>query len=394
MPFEREEAGTSTRMKILFLCRSLDVGGAERQIVELAKGLRQRGHEVSVAVLYGGGPLEADLEAADVPRHDLRKSGRWDIAGFAARLVRLLRAERPDVLHSYLTLPNLLAAASRPLLRRTAVVWGVRASSMNLEHYDWLFRLVERLAVFLSRRVDRIIVNSQAGFAHHLRIGYPAPAMRVVENGIDTGRFFPDRARGVELRRHWGVPGSEILIGLVGRLDPMKGHQTFLEAAASIAAHRPELRFVCVGNGDAAFLAHLRRIADRSGLGGRVVWQNAVPDPMPAYNALDVLCSASDGEGFSNVIAEAMACGVPCVATDVGDSARIVGRPEYVAEPGNPRSLEQALITLLDDLKAQRVDRAALRQRIVESYSIERLACRTENLLSEAVAQRLGRNAR
>jgi len=94
------------------------------------------------------------------------------------------------------------------------------------------------------------------------------------------------------------------------------------------------------------------------------------------------------------VIAEAMACGVPCVATDVGDSARIAGRPEYVAEPGNPRALERALITLLDDLEAQRVDHAALRQRIVESYSLDRLARRTEEILSEAVAQRLGRSGR
>ncbi len=115
VPLERERGDTSHRMKILILCRSLDVGGAERQIVELAKGLRQRGHEVSVAVFYGGGPLEADLGTAGIQMHDLRKTGRWDIAGFAARLLRLLRAERPDVLHSYLTLPNLLATATRPL---------------------------------------------------------------------------------------------------------------------------------------------------------------------------------------------------------------------------------------------------------------------------------------
>lgn len=381
-------------MRVLLLCRSLEVGGAERQLVELAKGLSRRRHEVSVAVLYGGGPLAAELDGTGIRIHDLRKAGRWDIADFWLRLVKLVRRERPDAVYSYLTVPNLFAASVRPLLRRSAIVWGIRASRMELQHYDRLATWVERIAVLLSKHVDRIIVNSHAGLADHLQMGYPVSIMRVVENGIDTDRFVPDEAKGIELRNRWGVLPNEILIGIVGRLDPMKGHRTFFEAASLIAEDRSDVRFVCVGSGLPAFAEELRAVVSRS-LGARVIWQDAMPDPTPAYNALDGLCSASEfGEGFSNVLGEAMACGVPCVTTDVGDSARIVGHPAYVAAPADPRSLHWALLALLDDLRAQNVNHAALRRRIVESYSLERLARCTEEILSEAMAQRPRRHSR
>ncbi len=381
-------------MRIILLCRSLEVGGAERQIVELAKGLSRRGHEVSVAVFYDGGPLTSELDRAGIRIHALRKAGRWDVLGFWLRLVKLVRRERPDIVHSYLTVPNLLAASIRPLLPRCAIVWGIRASRIDARHYNWLFDWVERIAVRLSKHADRIIVNSHAGFGDHRQMGYPVSVMRVVENGIDTDRFVPDRPRGLELRERWGVLPNETLIGVVGRLDPMKGHRTFFEAASPIAEDRPEVRFVCVGSGNPAFAEVLRDAAGRS-LGARIIWQDVMSDPTPAYNALDGLCSASEfGEGFSNVIAEAMSCGVPCVATDIGDSARIVGHPGYIAAPADACSLRRALVALLDDLRMQNVDRTALRRRIVESYSLERLVLRTEEILSEALRLRQERGSR
>lgn len=380
-------------MKIVFLARSLGLGGAERQLVELAKGLHHRGHDVSVAVFYSGHPLDADLERAGVPLHDLGKRGRWDVAGFAARLLGLIRAERPDILHSYLSVPNMLAAISAPLLRSTAIVWGVRASNLRVEHYDWLTRLTERTGVLLARGADRILVNSAAGFAHHVRIGYPESRMRVIYNGIDTERFVRDARRGSALRVNWGVPANSILIGLVGRLDPMKGHRIFFEAASRIAAIRSDVRFVCAGSGNPPFTAELRRHVDALELADRMIWQEALPDPVPVYSALDGLCSASIfGEGFSNVIAEAMACGVPCVVTDVGDSARIVQYPRYVARVGDVGSLHEAMIALLQDIDRGLVDRMALRDRIVKDFSVDRLITRTESALLEAREERARRH--
>jgi len=380
-------------MKVVFLARSLGLGGAERQLVELAKGLHRRSHDVSVAVFYSGHPLDAELERAGVPLHDLGKRGRWDVAGFAARLLRLIRAERPDILHSYLSVPNMLAAIAAPLLPSTAIVWGVRASNVSVEHYDWLTRLTERAGVLLARGADRILVNSQAGFAHHVRIGYPESRMRVIDNGIDTERFVHDARRGSALRARWGVSTDDVLIGLVGRLDPMKGHRTFFEAASRIATIRQNVRFVCVGSGSAEFTAELRLIADGFGLTDRVIWQEALPDPVAVYGALDCLCSASTfGEGFPNVVAEAMACGVPCVVTDVGDSARIVQCSRYVARGGDAVSLQNAIVALLEDIDLGRLDRKALRYRIVTEFSVDRLVSRTESVLADALTEQAKRH--
>jgi glycosyltransferase involved in cell wall biosynthesis len=173
----------------------------------------------------------------------------------------------------------------------------------------------------------------------------------------------------------------------------MKGHRIFLEAASRLAAIRPDVRFVCVGSGSPAFAAELRRRADEFEFADRVIWQEALPDPVPVYSALDGLCSASIfGEGFSNVIAEAMACGVPCVVTDVGDSALIVQSPRYVARGGDVSSLHAAMIALLQDIDRGLVDRMALRDRIVKDFSVDRLVTRTESVLAEALAERARRH--
>src|SRR5512137_1412070 len=144
-------------MRILFLIPSLERGGAERQLVELAKGLRLAGHEPQVAVFYEGGALEAELAGAGVPVRPLKKAGRWD-PRFLGRFVRLLHEIRPDVLHSYMGSANLVAATLRPLIRGSTVVWGVRSAFMDMGRYDWLSRLTWRLEPLLSGRPAAIIV--------------------------------------------------------------------------------------------------------------------------------------------------------------------------------------------------------------------------------------------
>jgi glycosyltransferase involved in cell wall biosynthesis len=380
-------------MKILFLARALSYGGAERQLVELARGLHGRGHDVGVAVLYAGAPLEAELRAAGVRVHDLRKRSRWDLARFLARLWVLLRRERPDVLHGYLTVPNLLVALARPALPGAAIVWGLRASNVDLDEYDWLARMTDRATRRLSAVPDLIVVNSRAGLAHHIGSGVPEGRTVAIENGIDTRRFAPDPAARAAVRARWHVAGSERLVGLVGRLDPMKDHATFLGAAAKVAQGRADARFVCVGDGPAEYAVELQRQAEQLGLSDRLRWSAATGNPTEIYNALDVAVSASAfGEGFSNVIAEAMACGVPCVATDVGDSVRLVGTLGRSVKPRDPEALGSAILDVLQDLDAGRVDHLAVRKHIIDNFSIERLVTRTEDALARVLAERAARS--
>lgn len=374
-------------MRIDFLIRSLDYGGAERQLVTLAKGLQGRGHSVSVAVFYSGGPLEKDLRDSGVPVNMLDKHGRWDVFPFLWRLIRLIRHEKPDILHGYLPVPNLLTVLLKPLLPNILMVWGVRASNMDLSRYDRLSRVVFRLECFFSRFADLIIVNSNAGRDYHIKHGFPESKMVVVPNGIDTDYFKPDAAARVRKRAEWEIGENEKLIGIVARLDPMKDHPTFLKAASLLAKERDDVRFVCVGDGPEPYKSELKRLSLELGLEKKLIWAGAHRDMPAVYNALDIaVLSSSWGEGFPNVIGEAMACGVPCVVTDVGDSALIVGGTGVIVPPGNPEALAFSLAKMVSIDKSDIASKT--RKRIKEKYDLTHLINITENVLSSSLLQR------
>lgn len=380
--------------RVLFLVRSLRQGGAERQLVALACGLHRRGWPVTVVCCYGGGVFQAELENAGVTLVDLHKRGRWDVAGFMWRLLRTLRASHAEIVHGYMTLGNMLALLARAARPRTRVVWGVRSTIIDRTRRDWLSRLNFRLSRSAARLADRIIANSEAGAAHHASLGYPHARIRVIPNGIDTERFRFDAAGRVRLRGEWHVDDHCALVGLVGRIDPMKDHATFMRAAASLAARDDRLRFVCVGGGDSRFAQGIKALATRLGLDARLVWAGPRNDMAAVFSALDIAVSSSCGEGFSNVIAEAMACGRPCVVTDVGDSARIVGACGAVVEAGDPQALADAIARvrrkLEDPGEAARLH-AAARTRIEESYSLDALLRNSEQAF-RALGAKVGRD--
>ena len=368
---------------LLFLARSLDRGGAERQLVVLAKGLASRGHTVSVAVFFGGGIYETELIESGVRVLNLGKAGRWDILPFLNRLVRLLRKERPTVMHSYLGVPNILATVLKPLLPGTRNIWGVRASNVDLSRYDWLSHLAYALERLLARFPDLIIANSHAGKRHAVENGFPEDRMVVIPNGIDTERFRFDPEKRRQIRAEWSVRDDELLIGLVARLDPMKDHPTFLKAASLLAVQYSNLRFVCVGYGPLHYSESLKQQSLVLSLGDRLIWAGARDDMSGVFSALDIASSSSSfGEGFSNTVAEAMACGVPCVVTDVGDSALIVGDTCSVVLPGDHNALATAIGRLIYLSPEERRGLGeACRARVVSEFGMDRLVQRTEQAL-------------
>ncbi|MDA1131874.1 MAG: glycosyltransferase [Proteobacteria bacterium] len=372
---------------VAFLARSLDVGGAEVQLATLARRLHEGGaFSVSVHTLYDGGALVSPLSQAGIPVVSAGKRGRWDAGGWLVRLVRGVRARNPDILHSYLGPPNVLAAVLRPLLRPRKLFWGLRASEMDLAAYDWSWRAVTGAERLLSRVPDAIVVNSEAGRETAVRAGMPAGRLHVVANGIDVERFRPDRRLGASLRGIWLRGAQGPLIGIVARLDPMKDHGTFLRAAQAFAARHPEARFVCVGGGDAA---SLRTESESLRLGDRVTWAGAVSDMPAAWNALDLATLTSAfGEGFPNALGEAVACGLPAVATDVGDSAKVLDDPACIVPPRNATALAAAWEKALAAPEAERQQRAAAaRDRLAARYSVAAMIERTAALYRAALEE-------
>ncbi len=349
-------------MKIAFIIRDLGHGGAQRQLVLLAGGLVSEGHEVSVLHFYDGA-FRAELAASGVHTLCIGKRSRWDLFGFFFRLIKAARSVRPEVLHGYLAESNLMALFLKPFCGSPRVVWGVRDSQSDAHLWGILSQASFRLNCLLARCADVIICNSQAGRDYYAARGYPLQKMHVVPNGIDTERFQPQPR----------TPSKTLTFGLVGRMNPMKDHATFLAAAAL----DPHAEFIIVGSGDASYEQQMRDLATKLGLNERLTWLPAQNDMPSVYAKFDCLVNSSAfGEGFSNVIGEAMACGVPCIASNVGDSAWIIGDKTQVFPVGDHTALAHCMLAFHPHNP---------RQRIVDEFSVAKLIERTSRLLSKKV---------
>lgn len=371
-------------MSIVLLLRSLNIGGAQRQAANLARALHLNGENVTVVSFYDGGELQSDLQAAGVPVLAVGKRGRWDVVGFGWRLLRVLRRVRPHVIYAFLVEPSVTALLMKPLLGRPRVVWGVRASDMDLTQYGWFPRWMFRLSCWLARFADLVVVNSAAGVAYHAARGYPRDKMVLIPNGIDVDRFKPDPVARRRVRSEWRLPAGSRVVGIVGRLDPMKDHSTMLAALALLVPTRPDLFLVVVGDGPGKYRSNLTALAQRLGVDHRVIWAGSSHDMASVYNGFDICClSSSFGEGFPNVLGEAMACEIPCVATDVGDATRILDGYGVIVPLGNPQELANGIARVFaeDDPERRRRGRA----HVLREYNVAKMTAATVETLRTKV---------
>ncbi|HZT87371.1 MAG TPA: glycosyltransferase [Stellaceae bacterium] len=349
-------------MNVALLTRSLVAGGAERQLLMLAAGLAARGHRCTILTFYVGSADPRPPPGVRVVT--LRKRGRWDVLGFMLRLRRAVRESEADLLYAFLPVANLLSLLMGALHPSLKVVLGLRASDMDMRSYDRLSRFADQLEARFCRRADAVIVNSEAGCRHAVARGVPPRLLSLIRNGVDLDRFRPGAS---SLRAEFGIDEDTPLVGLVARWDPMKDHRGFARALGLLHRRRQRLAAVIVGDVPDAARAECEALAE----GASIRWLPWRADIDLVYRALDVLClSSAWGEGTSNVVAEAMACGVPCVVTDVGDNRLLVGDTGEIVPPGDAEALCEGLAALLtkpSEARAELGRRA--RERIAELYS-------------------------
>ena len=378
-------------MRAAFLLPSLAAGGAQRQFALLAQNMAARGHEVLFVTCVPGGPYWNELAAADGVRLvALAERDRTSHLGIGRRLpvmswrlARLLRQNRTEIVYSALHIANLLAWLATGGGRTVALCWGIRAAHQDLV---WRQRLPYELCRLLSGSVDLLVANSSAGLNAYRECGYRPRHAEVIPNGIDVDRFRPDPLCRDQVRAEFGLAEAETAVGVVGRLVPVKDHPTFLAAAARLRGEHPQARFVLVGDGPSGYRRSLIDEAARLGLGGQIVWAGERADMARVYNGLDLLCLPSASEGFPNVLAEAMACGVPAVATDVGDARGILGDTGEVVPPREPAALASALAhSLVLSADRRRKMGEAARARIIARYAVPAMIARTEAALVEAI---------
>jgi len=259
------------------------------------------------------------------------------------------------------------------------LLWNVRCTDITDVDNERPIRWLVRSLALLSRRPDAIVVNSQRGQSDHERLGYRPKRWVNIPNGVDLTRFQPSANDRPQFRTRLGLRPDAITIGLVGRYHPMKDVKTFLEAGSSLLRCRPDTQFVLCGDCFTHENVDLGEMLTKLQLVRHVTLLGRRADVENVYPALDLLALCSIyGEGFPNVLCEAMACGVPCVATDVGDSADIIGDCGLIVPMRNPEALARACQTLLEGELQELGARA--RARMVTRYGLERMRAQYESL--------------
>lgn len=392
-------------IRVLHLITGLGLGGAETWLSRLAPLLPRARFDCRVVSLLSldgeHGALAGRLREAGVPVESLGMRRGLPGPGGLLRLMGLLRQWKPQVLQTWLYHADLLGLlAARACASRAAVSWGLRCSYMDFSRYSPGTKLTVRACSRLSHWPQAVTANSWAGARLHVEeLGYRPRRLAVLENGVDGQAYRPDPAARERLRAQWGVAGGAPLIGLVARLDPMKGHEVFCAAAQRVLARFPGARLVFCGQGtEPGAAGGLDTLLERYGVTGAALRLGRRADVAQVLAALDVLALPSLGEGFPNVLAEALACGVPVAALDVGDARRMAGPGGCVAEaeasrPGvalaaRAEVLARCLEEVLSLTPEQRSGMGALgRAHVLEEYSLDRAVARWAEHFEQLAAQ-------
>ena len=360
-------------MRILHVINGLTSGGAETVLYRLTTYPSDVHHEV--ICLERSAIYSRRLEAKGIPVHHLNWTSVASSPGAWLRLRRLIRGADADLVQTWMYRSNILGgiAAKRANL---PVVWNIRGSSV--EPLRLRSRILARAGGLLAGSVPSRIVNcSAASVELHERMGYDPAKVIVVPNGYDSDAFFPDEDRRAAVRKRLRVDPDVFLIGSIGRWHSAKSYPTLVEAIRLLVARGLDLRLVLIGPGMDASNAELAGILRRSGCESFVQLLGYRDDVADVARALDLHVLASVTEGFPNVVAETMLSGTPNVATDVGDSAAIVGRTGWVVPPGNAEALSDATVNARAEWSGSpeqwRKRQSAARRHIADNFGLGKM---------------------
>lgn len=364
-------------MKIAIIITGLATGGAEVMLHKLLQNLDRSRFEPTVISLMTKGEIGPRIEALGIPVHTLNMRRGLPSPLMIFCLVRLLRQLQPDLVHTWMYHSDLLGGLAARLAGCRRVIWGLRHSNLSKTTNKRTTLAVVRLCALLSGWLPTQILScSHRAKEVHAAVGYLNEKIHVIPNGFDLSHFAPDVSARASLRAELGLPHDAVLVGVVARFDVQKNHFGFVQAAAQLQTQLHRVHFVLAGAGvDGGNLELQEAIAAQPRLQTHMHLLGRRDDIPRLMAAFDVLASPSHGEAFPNVLGEAMACGLPCVVTDAGDSAEIVGSAGRVVAVGDMAALAQQLQEVLQLTETQR---AALgqqaRTRVQAEYEIGHVA--------------------
>ena len=369
-------------MKIIHLITGLSTGGAELSLVKLLSASDLDEFSIKVISLGEEGSVGKEIRDLGIPVINLG----WK-AGFPnpfqwLTLVKLLKFESPDILQTWMYHADLAGGICGKLAGVKHILWNIRNFNLDKKFIKpgtmWVVKACGLLSSWLP---DTIIACSEQARLIHIQKGYAKGKFLIIPNGFDLRKFHPDMQARDSVRKELGLMPNTPLVGLVARYDPIKDHPNFIAAAGILHQQNPGIHFLLCGDGITDQNEELMNCVKMNGMGLTTHLLGLRKDIPRLTASLDVAVSSSAGEAFPNVIGEAMSCSVPCVVTDVGDSAFLVGETGKIVPPHNHQALAEASLALLEMSEGDR-RRLGLsaRQRIVDNFELSSVVQRYETL--------------
>ncbi|MFH0958719.1 MAG: glycosyltransferase [Pseudomonadota bacterium] len=376
-------------MKILHIITGLKLGGAESFLVKLLKNMNSRCFENVVVSLTDNREMAHSINALGIEVQVLDFKRSIPDPRVIKTLIKIIKIERPDLVQTWMYHSDLAGGlAAKYVSRKLALVWNIRTSyssslSPNNKGLVWCCALASR---FLP---NKIIANSHAGKHSHLQIGYPLKKMVVIENGFDVEYFKPDADARSRIRAKLAIPPDAFSIGMIANYLPEKDHQTFFKATSIIHDKNPDVHFILVGRNCDIDNPLVRSIISSKIPSNRFHFLGVRSDVNQIMASLDLGTLCSLREGFPNVLGETMSCGVPFVATDVGDCADLIGDTGLIVPPHNPAALADAWykITQMTGEERNLIGHAA-RQRIESRFGLQQVVGRYQELYASLAPEK------
>lgn len=363
---------SDSKPTVLHIITGLNDGGAEAVLFNLIRSSTVFQHKV--ISLMGPGKYGPLMEESGFNVLYLGLSPTMPSPLKIIQLSRMVRAFQPDVVQTWMYHADLLGGLAAWSAGCRAIVWGLHHTTLDKEGTKWVTRKLVRLNSFISSWVpSHIITCSKKGGEVHREIGYPAEKMVTVHNGYNTDAFRPDAESRASIRSEFGATDDQLLLGCVARYNPQKDHQNTIRAFAQVLRILPDSHLLLVGPGLTFENTELTNLLETTKTKNNVTLVGPRKDIPALMNGLDLhVLGSAFGEAFPNVLSEAMSCGTPCVATDVGDSATIIGETGRICPPRDCNALAEAILDIAPLCRDPKVSESC-RARILENFTLDHM---------------------
>lgn len=360
------------KIKVTHIITGLNTGGAERALYNLLASDFRFKYDCSVISLIDEGTYGDKIRALGIPIHSINMKPDFSIFHSIILLRSIIQKISPNIIQGWMYHGNLAATIARYFCRGVvALAWNIRHSLYELKSENFTTRQIIKINRLLSGKADTIFYNSSVSRLQHENFGFNSNQSILNPNGFDTNFLKPLLKRHKAVRRELGISDNDIVMGHVARYHPMKDHISFIKAAITVMSERSDLVVLMIGRevkDNIAFL--LSDLPEK--LSSRFYFLGERSDVYDLMQSMDVLClSSAWGEGFPNVLGEAMSISVPCITTDIADSSEIVGKTGIVVPPCKPKKLADAIFTFMNLTRSEKdaLGQSA-RQRIEKKFLI------------------------